>query len=357
MIQTLGSRRIRVLGRCTEDGGMLWMVTSLSEAGFRVTGATEVRLRLRADDSVTDPGRRDIRPRYAVRLDGEKIADARMAAEEETVTVFRSPEPRTAEVRLIKLSEGTQSLLALREIVTDGDVAPLPEREKRIEFIGDSITAGYGVETPNPEEGFTTATENAEKSYAALTADALGMDRTLTCFSGHGIVSGYTGDPTVRNGSELVPPYYEATGRNGFRLPSGRTVSEIPWDFSAFRPDIIVINLGTNDLSWTNGDPEREAEYRKEYAAFLKTVRRHNPQARIVCVLGLMGGQLNGSMTAAVGDYRRETGDRNIHSFTVAEQDGERNGYGANYHPSEKTQRLFAETVTAEIKKMEDMNP
>ena len=49
----------------------------------------------------------------------------------------------------------------------------------------------------------------------------------------------------------------------------------------AFRPDVIVINLGTNDLSWCAGRPERCTEYRKGYAEFLKTVRKNNPESRI----------------------------------------------------------------------------
>ena len=345
MIQEFQGRTIRVMGRTVVDGNMLWMASSLSEAGFSVTGATTLTLRLRADATVNDPAARDITPRYAVYLDGEKIRDARMTREEETVTVFRSETPRNAEIRLKKLSECTQSLLALEGIETDGEVAPLPEMKRRIEFIGDSITCGFGVEAQREDEPFSTATENAEKSYAGIIAERLCADRMLNCFSGHGIVSGYTDNPEIRNGSELVPPYYEKVGRNGFRLPSGRTVIDIPWDFSKWQPEDIVVNLGTNDLSWCVGYPERKAMFRKQYPEFLKTVRKNNPAARILCVLGAMGEGLNDDMTAAVGDYIAETGDINIRAVTLREQDGEKNGFGALWHPSEITQKELAEKV------------
>ena len=270
MIQSFNNMKIRVMGRTVMDGGMLWLASSLSEAGFKVSGATELTLVLRADDTVSDPACGQIRPRYAVRLDGEKVRDTCMAENEETVTVFRGEAPRDAEVRLIKLSECTQSLMALREIRTDGLITPLADMARKIEFIGDSITCGYGVEAANGEEQFTTATENAEKSYAGIISEKLGLDRMLTSFSGHGIVSGYTDNPEVPNLSELVPPYYEKVGRNGFVLPSGRTVSDIPWDFSAWQPDDIIVNLGTNDLSWCVEYPERKAEYQRLYTAFLK---------------------------------------------------------------------------------------
>ena len=349
MIQTFSGAKIRVMGRTVMDGGMLWMATSLSEAGFTVKGATELALVLRADGTAEDPALRLIAPRYAVYLDGKKVRDACMAAEEETVTVFQGEANRDAEVRLKKLSECTQSLMALKEIRTDGEIIPLADMPRKIEFIGDSITCGYGVEAHDPEEQFTTATENAEKSYAGIIAERLGADRTLTCFSGHGIVSGYTDDPQTANLTELVPPYYEKVGRNDYRLPSGRTVTEIPWDFSAWQPDDIVVNLGTNDLSWCVDDPDRKAEFRRRYAPFLKTVRKNNPHARMLCILGAMGEGLNEQMQAAVADYAAETGDSWIRAVCLKEQDGAKNGYGANYHPSEITQQELAETVIQKL--------
>ncbi len=349
MRQIFQGYEIRVMGRTVMDGDMLWLISSLSEAGLSVRGAKELTLVLQADNTVSDPACYHIRPRYAVRLDGEKIRDACMAERTETVTVFRGETPRDAEVRLIKLSECTQSLMALREIRTDGVIAPPEELPGKIEFIGDSITCGYGVEAADGEEQFTTATENAEKSYAGILSEKLGRDRMLTSFSGHGIVSGYTGDPEVPNLTELVPPYYEKAGRNGFVLPSGRTVSDIPWDFSAWQPEDTIVNLGTNDLSWCVDDPERKAEYQRLYTGFLKTVRKNNPHARMLCMLGLMGEGLNDYMQAAVRDYTAETGDRNIRAVSLKEQDGAKNGFGANYHPSEKTQMEFAETVMKEL--------
>ena len=341
----------KLLGHIVPDGERLWLISSAAEVGFRVTGATRVLLRLQADDTVTDPAKETMLPRFAVRLDGKKILDARLTAPEAAVTVFEGQEARDAEVRLIKLSEGTQSLMALQEILTDGKIEALPDKNLKMEFIGDSITCGYGVEGKSEAETFTTATENAEKGYACLTAEALGADAVLTCFSGHGIVSGYTADPAVRNLSELVPPYYEMEGRNGFRLPSGKLVEEIPRDFGAFRPDYIVLNLGTNDMSWCGTDPERGQLFAQQYAAFLKTVRKDNPDARILCALGVMGTKLNPMMQQAAEAYCRETGDKQIRLLMLEEQNAARDGYGSDFHPNEITQQLLAGRVTEAMQK------
>ena len=341
---------VKRLGHIVPDAGMLWMISSGAEIGFRVTGARRVSLRLRADDTVCREETEHRKPRFAVYVDGKKILDARMSAEDATVTVFESEDPRDAEVRLVKLSEGTQSLMALREILTDGETEPLPPRELKMEFIGDSITCGYGVEGKSGEETFTTATENAEKGYACLTAAALGADAVLTCFSGHGIVSGYTDDPKKQNEAELVTPYYEKEGHNDFTLPSGRKIQEIRRDFSAFQPDYIVLNLGTNDLSWCLGDAWRESLFQAGYIYFLKMVRKNNPEARILCILGVMGTGLNARMQQAAEEYCRETGDSRIRLLMLEEQNAQRDGYGSDFHPNEITQRLLAGRVTEAIR-------
>ena len=342
--------QIKTLGHMIDDGEQVWLISSAAEAGFRVTGATRVVLRLRADDSVLDPAKETLLPRFEIRLDGKKILDARLSAKDAAISVFEGSEKRDAEIRLIKLNEGN-SLFALREIVTDGTVEPLPEKPLKMEFIGDSITCGYGVEGKSEAETFTTATENAAKGYAFLTAEALDADAALTCYSGHGIISGYTGDPAVRNDADLETPYYEKEGRNEFRLPTGKLAQETDRDFSAFRPDYIVLNLGTNDLSWCGTDEERGKEFAKLYTAFLKTVRRDNPQARILCTLGVMGTGLNPMMQLAAEASCRETGDKQIRLLLLEEQNAARDGYGSDFHPNEISQRLLAGAVTDALRK------
>ena len=326
------------------------MISSAAEIGFRVTGATRVVLRLSADDTVSDPEKEPYLPRFEVRLNGKQLLDARLTAAETSVTVFDGTEVRDAEIRLIKLNESTSSLMALKSIDTDGKINPLPEKPMKMEFIGDSITCGYGVEGKSEAETFTTATENAAKAYAFLTAEELNADAVMTCFSGHGIISGYTDNPAVRNASDLVPPYYEKEGRNNFRLTAGKRAEDFVRDFAAFQPDWVVLNLGTNDLSWCGTNRERGLQFAGLYTEFLKLVRKRNPKATILCVLGVMGTGLNAMMQLAAEKYCKETGDPAVHLLMLEEQNGSRDGYGSDYHPNEITQRLLARKVTDAIR-------
>ena len=347
MIQQIGKYTVRVRGRTAVDGGMLWLVSSLSEAGFRVAGAKHVEFVLRADNTPLSEACEPIRPRYDVLVDGDEVTGGRMDEMEKTVLVFDSSRPWGAEVRIRKLSESTQSLMAVKEIRTDGRIEPLEESGMKVEFIGDSITCGYGVEGKNELENFTTATENAAKSFAGLTAEWMGLDAMLTSYSGYGIVSGYTDDPGRREVDHLVAPYYDRVGRNDFVLPSGRTVQELLWDFSKWQPEKILVNLGTNDLSWVKGREMRKEMYKKLYKEFLQLVRSKNPGAMILCVLGIMGTELNEYMVKAVNEYRAESGDLRIHAMTLQEQDWKQDGYGSNFHPNEKTQKRLAQKIQA----------
>ena len=342
MKQQIAGKTVRVLGRTAEDGGMLWLMSSLSEAGFTVNGAAEVKLVLKADDTVSDPARLDLRPRYAVHVDGKRILDARQNETEKEVTVFRGEGTGSHTVRLVKLSECSQSLVGVKEILTDGKITPLPEKGLKIEFIGDSITCGYGVEG-TAADTFSTATENAEKSHAFLAAKALGADAYLTAYSGCGLISGYTENEI--NEGNLMIPVYEKAGRIEWTLPGGRKPQEIPWDFSVFTPDYVVIHLGNNDLSWTRGIPEREELFLQRYLEFLAMVRKNNPKARILCVLGIDGDDLVDRVAEAV-EYRRERlGDRAVRFLRLPQADEARYGAGADHHPSEEFQRVLSEVL------------
>ena len=337
---------MKIQGRCPVSGGALWLTFPLSQVEFSLKKASRLQFRLLADATAENPAFPVQKARYAVYLNGKKTADCLMTTREARLAYQLDPE-KEYDVRLVKLSECTQSLMALEDVETDGEMTAAPEKELKIEFIGDSITCGYGVEGKCGEEDFTTATENAEKSFAGLTAAALNADMQLNAYSGFGIVSGYTADPETRN-MILVPQYYEMTGKNDFPLPDGSLLQDMPWDFSGWEPQYAVINLGTNDLSWCVTQ-ERKDFFRDEYTAFLKTVRKRRPKARILCLLGVMGTGLNEAVRQALENYRKETGDRQIRVMLLEEQDQEKDGAGSNFHPSETTQKKLADTVTAEI--------
>ena len=334
---------VKTLGRMAEDeDGTLWLAAPASEISFRVSGARFLTFLLAWDGAVPESTPDRIWPRYAIYLDGSKILDVRQNLLKREISVFQDNDAGIHTVRLVKLSECSHSLIGVQEILTDGILEPLPAKKLKIEFIGDSITCGYGVEGTE-KDTFSTETENAEKSHAFLAGRELDADAVLTAYSGCGLISGWTADEI--NEGNLMIPIYEKAGRNPWTLPGGRKLQEIPWDFTAFQPDYIVIDLGNNDLSWTREIPEREALYRERYQAFLTMVRRNNPRARILCTLGVEGPALRKSMKQAVEAWQTAAGDDAVRTLFLDRMDPEADGAGADMHPSAITQKKLAAQV------------
>ncbi|MGN0691287.1 MAG: GDSL-type esterase/lipase family protein, partial [Oscillospiraceae bacterium] len=221
---------------------------------------------------------------YSVLLDSEEIFRGLLKEQ----TVFCAVDSDTAAehtVKLTKLSEGCFGAVGVGYIrtVSYDEIRPTQPAGHRIEFIGDSLTCGYGDEASGAEEHFSTSTENGLIGYAALTAERLGFDYNIVGMNGIGIVSRYTPHGEKRTEGFLMPELYRYT--DGFR-------SDEIWDSSRFVPDICVIALGANDNSYTLGIESREEEFSEGYAEFIKQVRAANPDAYILCVSGIQRSNL-----------------------------------------------------------------
>lgn len=340
---------VKVLGRADFLNDTLWMVHSGSGAEFTFTGTRAV-ITLQADSAMMSGANNQAR--VAVFVNGECVVDDMINKVQETYTVFESEEVTECTVRVIKLSEAAMSTVGIKsiEVTSVGDIRPTEAKEHLIEFIGDSITCGYGVEDEDPGHNFKTGTENVMKAYAYKTAEALGADYSMVSFSGYGIISGYTGTGEAKVTEQLVPDYYEKLGFS-YGTYLATKPAEVSWDFTRRQPDLVVINLGTNDDSYTLTYADRQQEYKEQYVEFLKMVRKNNPGATILCTLGIMGGRLFPSVEQAVEEYKAETGDTNIHTMRFDEQN-QADGMAADYHPSEKTHTKAAEKLTAKIQEI-----
>lgn len=337
---------VKLIGRTANDNGILWLALSASGIEFTFTG-TAASVTMVADSMVNSGP--DKQARFAVYIDGEKTLDAQLDAPEKTYDIFSADAAKKTTVKILKLSEAAESTMGIKSIdVTGTDVVPTAAKELKIEFIGDSITCGYGVDDEVKEHHFSTSTEDATKAYAYKTAQLLDADYSLVSYSGHGIISGYTTDDKKVTG-QLVPPVYEQFAKSYGSYDGIFNVSFVDWDFSRFQPDMVVINLGTNDASYCGNHQDRIDDYSTNYAEFLKTVRKNNPDAHILCVLGIMGDSLYKGVEKAVELYSTETGDTKVSSLRLTPQNGS-TGYAADWHPTEATHDIAANETAAEIK-------
>ena len=339
------TENVKLTGRTYFDGEKLWCGLSGSGISFKFKG-TKCDVTIGGDE-IALSGEENNKAHFAILVNGDRVIDDIVDYNEKRYSVVDSECEEKCVITVIKLSEAPMSALSINGISVCGEISPADNKAKLIEFVGDSITCGYGVDDEDENHHFKTATEDVTKAYAYRTAKALGADYSMVSYSGYGIISGYTGDG-VRNANELVPPHYE---KLAFTYGSfgGKKPHELDWDFTVRQPDLIVINLGTNDDSFCLEDEEKRAEYCEKYVDFLKVIRKNNPGAKIVCALGIMTDRLCPYVEKVAAEYTKQTGDENISTFRFTVQLPE-DGLAADYHPTALTHRKASEKLAAYLR-------
>lgn len=343
---------VKYIGRTLLSKDRLYLYLSGSGMEFEYEG-NGLTLTLLGGSAAELPDNEQNYARIAVYVDDVRNFDLQLSSKETKLRVAESAERKKSVIRVIKLSECAMSLAGIAPLeIADGEtVRATPAKDRKIEFIGDSITCGYGIDTEDPLIPFQTATEDVTRAYAYKTARALNADYSMFSISGYGIISGYTGDPTVKMTNQRIPDYYESMGFTYDAMAGQPAPSDVPWDFSQYRPDAVVINLGTNDDSYCQEFTDRQQEYADCYAAFLKVVRKHNPDAMLICILGLMGDRLYPWICKAVNAYSEETGDQRITTLRLPEQDASI-GYVSDYHPLESAHEKAANVLISGMRKI-----
>jgi lysophospholipase L1-like esterase len=303
-----------------------------SGTGFaaRFSG-TSISVNLKNDDAyffqaVID-GKKGERFR-AVKGQAARTVATGLAAGTHTLEIYRE----------IEASYGTSQFLGIGEATL---LAPPPPAARQIEFIGDSITAGYGNlgNEPHPNHGnpspcsFTFDTQSAYVSYGAVAARALGAEASIIAASGWGVYRSRTSDM-----DEVLPKVYANTlGMNG--TPA--------WDFRV-KPNAVVINLGANDFE--PGDPG--TAYTNALGAFADTVREKNPTAWIFLAVGPMyTTQQHGKARAYAQSIAGSRGGdaSRIATVDLGSQDALL-GTGCDWHPSAAEDQRMADVLVPVMK-------
>jgi len=309
------------------------------------------------------PGEVDNLPRIAVFTDGN--SEPRVIRLEEgrhTYALFEGGTPGEHVLRVVKRTENSKGRMGVHRLTLMGEARPYtpPAPRRRLEFVGDSITCGFGNDMRPEETAFSPEKEDGLTAYPAVAAKLLDAEYQSLCISG--IPLCWASDPDYRirlpEFPDFTPPQrsmeklYPYADRD-HEAAEGMTEGFTPWDFGRFRPDAIVINLGTNDafrISVTGNDPAEEAHFRTRYTAFLKTVRSLNgPGPVIACTIGPMNYFLYDTIEKAATDYGRETGDPRVFCLKFGAIDPWGEGYGGLMHPNVKTHARMGRELAAAL--------
>ena len=329
---------VRPVGRTLFYNDVRWF--SMSGCGVEfscVADWAEITLTVAQSYAVTY----NHRPRVAVFVNGTLTNEETLDQEFTTVNLDLSAVEGEAVVKVIKLTESMYSCAGVSRIrvYSEHSVIPTPQPDMLLEFIGDSITAGYGLDAESEWGQFSTRTENYMGTYSYLAAQSLGAESYAIAFSGYGVLSAFSDNGVIRPDYVLSKRYDKTL--TAMVLP--QEVSDI-WTFQQPKPTMIVINLGTNDASYCY-TADRRAAFVRAYVELLRLVRGYNPGVPILCVLGDMNNSMFPYIEQAAAQFQEETGDNLVTTATLSFE-MERLGSTTDGHPNRASNELAAETLT-----------
>ncbi len=277
------------------------------------------------------------------------------------------------EIRLIRSIETDRGIFQFHGFTfTKGGQAvadallPPRERPRLIEFIGDSITAGYGIYGKNASCRYSIYTQEHYDTFGAITGREFDADVISTSVSGIGAfrnnATGLNEDGTQKAADNNMLTLFErALGGPGnsdkadFEVKNGVPPTARLFDFSSARqPQVVVITLGTNDFFLGPPDP---AQFYDHYKRLVERARSLYPKAHIFCGLPPMISDTQSDLPRTImRDYLKRLisdfggkGDQRVYHMEFLDQ-GVRNGLGCDFHPNVTTHRIVAEQLIGAIR-------
>ncbi len=288
---------------------------------------------------------------FDVMVDGEILGKVALEKNETSVSLVSGLKPGVHVLTMVRRTEpqiGEWTFLGFEIGGTLLEPAPLPAR--KIAVIGDSITAGSGIEAANnsaecslgafeqeASDGWGIPFHNANLAYGPIAARMLDAQFHVAGVSGIGLIRNYTSVYDIRPMPAVYDLLYlekdplaglSGGGGMGGMIEIGE---EHLWDHDLYVPDAIVVALGTNDFSLgdsTLANPRPDIsveEFTAAYIEFVDKLRSYHPEATFF-----------GMTSPMLGDGWPRSGDtfltdhRNAISAVEAHYDAE--GF-AGFHP------------------------
>ena len=320
--------KVKLLGRTNEKEGKLLLRDSYTGISFYCNGSITLTI---TPENETD---KDSCPYLGIVVDDDILNVTKVAVTKELKDIkFLKNDGKLHKVEVVKLTEEQYGNVWLSSLHFEDEtsVKKTETLDKSLLFIGDSITAGYGVNGIDGEGDFTTFEENILGSAAVLTARKTGTEFFVFARSGHGIISGW------------IPPEIDIPNTDGIMQ------NFFPFEGDTFTaPDFIFINLGTNDNSYVKGKEERIKLFKSEYIKFIINLRKLYPLAKIIIAYGVMDTELIPAIRDLVKEYKKQSGDENL-LFVELEKQKANEGIGAAGHPSIAVNERVSDSLTKVI--------
>ncbi len=277
----------------------------------------------------------------SVEMDREYQGRVKIAADTMVAYSFvPDSEEANHRLRIFKATEASNGTIAFGGIQAIVLEEPEPFPARKIEFVGNSITCGMGIDWEEIpcHSGLWYDQHNAWLAYGPQAAMELDAQFMLSSVSGIGIYRNWNSPGPV------MPEVYENRYLN---MDASKK-----WNFSTYTPDLVSICLGTNDFSDGDGIHERlpfdSAHFVTSYIDFVETVYSHYPETQI-CLLtspmvnGEKARMFERCLTAVKNHFDKATTDKRPVALYFLK---ELTPHGCDFHPDrEDHQEMVARLV------------
>ncbi|MES2935131.1 MAG: SGNH/GDSL hydrolase family protein [Pseudomonadota bacterium] len=234
-------------------------------------------------------------------------------------------------IRVTRITESFEGESAfVSDPVVDGQILPAPAApQRRLLVLGDSITAGYGVEGAGQTCPYSPKTSNQQLTYTAMTANLLKADLHTIAWSGIGAWRAY-GETT---------PTAPTIGQRYSRILADDPQSS--WNPANYQPDAVLIAIGTNDYWY--GQPDKS--YRKAMDNLLGRLAEEYPASAIYLIVSPM---LQGRQREAHRTVLESLTSVRIRLIDLGKME-KVDGFGCDGHPTPATQARLAKALVREL--------
>lgn len=322
-------KRILWEGRWANESSAIrtagWSLTGVT---IKCTGTSYVSFHVKDKDS-------SVKSYYIVQVNSE---DRYSGPNSDEGFVVRGLNPAEAYVvRLIKRGEmnhGPSSLVSI-ELEDGGSLVEYKyPYNHRIEFVGDSITCGYGALGLNYSCHYSITNSDATKSYSYLTAKRFNAEINVECWSGKGLLRNY-GDTKWRSDDNMVDDYEYIV--HSEYVPSW----DSKWNHSLYHPELIVINLGTNDYSPSSTYVPSDEQFTAAYVEFMTSLLKNTPTAHIIAACSTVTTCCRNTEAAV---KKMAAAGHKTHYVHLPDLNTETD-YGCDWHPNFNGHRKYADTI------------
>jgi lysophospholipase L1-like esterase len=326
---------VAVMGRVVVDDGAL----RFGYPGVTLRVAFEgASLSMRASSTTG-------KSRLAVLVDDAPPVTVRLPQQENEVTLVEGLGDGPHHVDIVHRTETWQGIVRVSGFRLGAEgrwLAPRAWPERRLMFIGDSVTSGEGAGRGTECSDDAAVGADAYSSYGMRLARALEAQVHLVSYGGRGLLRDWQGKADVLNAPQF------------FQLSIAEESPKVLWNHASYRPDLVVVSLGTNDFNRELGPAPKRADWLTAELAFVRSLRALYPNARIILTEGAMLGDDDpkrrdrSTLRSYLEDVARQLGDDGVRFVPSTQYPGD----ACNAHPTGEQHAAMAADLEPAAREM-----